>query len=163
VNALLSWYLNTTYGAIYIKDFLNSFPPRPHPLYPFLTSSLNLSSPYISSQKGLHLEFFKNMSLYTPLNFSQVENDLYRSAVPTEVHYPFLQSLKIRTILLLNENPPTQLSLFAKKLGNIQLIVLENAINPVAEDMVVRCLQVIYSILFGHFFLSQQIVNKPFT
>ena len=80
--------------------------------------------------------------LFAPFNFSQVENDLYRSAMPNESHYSFLQSLKLRTILLLNEHPPNQLSLFLKKQGNIQLVIIENSISPVSEDLVVKCLQV---------------------
>jgi tyrosine-protein phosphatase OCA1 len=39
--------------------------------------------------------------LFPPLNFGVVEESLYRSALPTEVNFPFLQTLGLRTVLCL--------------------------------------------------------------
>jgi hypothetical protein len=41
------------------------------------------------------------MPLFPPLNFCAVADSLYRSAVPNELNFQFLQTLDIRTVLVL--------------------------------------------------------------
>ncbi len=36
-----------------------------------------------------------------PQNFGMVEQDLYRSAQPNELNYPFLEKLHLRTVIYL--------------------------------------------------------------
>ncbi len=50
---------------------------------------LNLRNVSMSSDSSIAL-------LYPPLNYGAVENDLYRSAVPSEINYGFLATLKIK-------------------------------------------------------------------
>jgi protein tyrosine/serine phosphatase len=40
--------------------------------------------------------------LFPPLNFGVIEEDLYRSAMPTELNFPFMRTLQLRTILNLS-------------------------------------------------------------
>jgi hypothetical protein len=42
------------------------------------------------------------MSFFPPLNFAYVEENLYRSAIPTELNFQFLNSLNLKTILILS-------------------------------------------------------------
>ena len=41
------------------------------------------------------------MSFIPPLNFGMVEEDLYRSAQPTELNFPFLEKLHLRSCIYL--------------------------------------------------------------
>jgi tyrosine-protein phosphatase OCA1 len=41
------------------------------------------------------------MVFFPPVNFSPVEEGLYRSGLPSEINYPFLERLGLRTILYL--------------------------------------------------------------
>lgn len=43
-----------------------------------------------------------NMSLFPPLNFGYVQDELYRSAIPNEINFQFLQTLNLKTILILS-------------------------------------------------------------
>jgi tyrosine-protein phosphatase OCA1 len=46
------------------------------------------------------------MSVIPPLNFGLVDDDLYRSAHPNELNFPFLESLRLRKIIdLANQDP----------------------------------------------------------
>jgi tyrosine-protein phosphatase OCA1 len=42
------------------------------------------------------------MPLFPPLNFGTVETDLYRSGIPNELNFQFLQSLNLKTVLILS-------------------------------------------------------------
>ena len=39
--------------------------------------------------------------LFPPMNFGAVEEGLYRGAIPTEINVPFLETLNLRTVVLL--------------------------------------------------------------
>ncbi|KAI5953742.1 hypothetical protein KGF57_003951 [Candida theae] len=43
------------------------------------------------------------LNLVPPLNFSLVEDGIYRSGFPMEINYPFLQQLNLRTIIYLGD------------------------------------------------------------
>ena len=45
--------------------------------------------------------------LIPPINFGQVELDLYRSGHPTELNFPFLETLNLRTVIYLSVEPPS--------------------------------------------------------
>lgn len=42
------------------------------------------------------------MPLFPPLNFGTVEENIYRSAIPTELNFQFLQTLNLKTVLILS-------------------------------------------------------------
>jgi len=44
---------------------------------------------------------------YPPQNFGMVEEDLYRSSAPTSVNFPFLDTLKLKTIIYLSPDDPS--------------------------------------------------------
>lgn len=41
-----------------------------------------------------------------PLNFGMVEEDLYRSGLPNELNFPFLERLKLKKIIYLAPDDP---------------------------------------------------------
>jgi tyrosine-protein phosphatase OCA1 len=41
-------------------------------------------------------------AFFPPLNFGYVQDDLFRSAIPNEVNFQFLQTLQLKTILILS-------------------------------------------------------------
>lgn len=41
-------------------------------------------------------------ALYPPLNFGYLQDSLYRSAIPNEINFQFLQTLQLKTILILS-------------------------------------------------------------
>jgi len=45
---------------------------------------------------------------YPPQNFGMVEEDLYRSSLPTSVNFPFLDTLKLKTIIYLSSDDPSE-------------------------------------------------------
>jgi hypothetical protein len=42
------------------------------------------------------------MALFPPLNFGYVQDHLFRSAIPNEINFQFLQTLQLKTILILS-------------------------------------------------------------
>ena len=45
--------------------------------------------------------------LIPPINFGMVDDDIYRSGEPIELNFPFLESLQLRTLLVLSSSPPS--------------------------------------------------------
>ncbi len=43
-----------------------------------------------------------------PINFGMVEEDLYRSGQPNVLNFPFLEKLKLKTIIYLAPDDPSQ-------------------------------------------------------
>jgi tyrosine-protein phosphatase OCA1 len=43
-----------------------------------------------------------------PLNFGMIEPKLYRSGQPNELNFPFLETLKLKTVLFLAPEDPNQ-------------------------------------------------------
>ena len=87
--------------------------------------------------------------IFPPINFAQVDYDIYRSALPTSVNFPFLLSLRLRTVVLLSEECPEAFIEFIDRCG-INLVVVQNVNahthakwSPVAEEMVTRSLDVV--------------------
>lgn len=40
-----------------------------------------------------------------PRNFNAVLNDVYRSSIPTDINHPFLERMKLKTIVYLSSLP----------------------------------------------------------
>ncbi|EOD11462.1 hypothetical protein EMIHUDRAFT_76826 [Emiliania huxleyi CCMP1516] len=87
--------------------------------------------------------------LVPPQNFGLVEDGLYRSGQPTELSYPFLEQLQLRTILHLSaDEPPAEFASWASE-QRIQLVRLgagadANMLSPwkpVSEEVVVEGLR----------------------
>lgn len=46
--------------------------------------------------------------LLTQQNFGLVEEDLYRSGQPNEVNFPFLEKLKLRAVVYISPEDPSE-------------------------------------------------------
>lgn len=88
-------------------------------------------------------------TLYPPLNFGAVEDGVYRSAFPTEINFHFLQSLNLKSVILL-ESIKDDDGRFGNFLEDFSIRVfhVDNSVSdsvrgfsPVAEEMVVAALQ----------------------
>ena len=53
--------------------------------------------------------------LIPPLRFAQVETSLYRSAYPVPVNYPFLCTLRLKTLLTLSREKTKEMPEFCKR------------------------------------------------
>eukprot|EP00004_Rigifila_ramosa_P006088 TRINITY_DN16771_c0_g1_i1.p2 TRINITY_DN16771_c0_g1~~TRINITY_DN16771_c0_g1_i1.p2 ORF type:complete len:178 (+),score=42.55 TRINITY_DN16771_c0_g1_i1:26-535(+) len=90
------------------------------------------------------------MALFIPpMNFGLVENDLYRSAQPNELNFPFLETLSLKTILYLGpDEPPTAFQTWMAEQG-IEFVALDTEETqkqhwiPTSEDVVVEALSII--------------------
>lgn len=81
-----------------------------------------------TGRQGLAILHPPNERIVPPLNFCPVERYLYRSGQPSNVNFPFLLNLKLKTIIwLANEEPQDALLEFCD-VHNIQLQFA--AINP---------------------------------
>lgn len=89
-----------------------------------------------------------------PPNFGYVEEDLYRSGTPNVLSFPFLERLRLRTLLYLAPDDPPPAFLAFLEDQDIQLVHVgkegasyqtQNPWNPISEDMVVKALQVLLS------------------
>eukprot|EP01119_Soliformovum_irregulare_P018209 TRINITY_DN5535_c0_g1_i1.p1 TRINITY_DN5535_c0_g1~~TRINITY_DN5535_c0_g1_i1.p1 ORF type:complete len:165 (-),score=18.97 TRINITY_DN5535_c0_g1_i1:13-507(-) len=89
------------------------------------------------------------MNFIPPINFGWVEEGLYRSGVPNELNFPFLEKLKLKKIIYLAPEDPTEhLELFVDD-QDIQLINLgnsdahQNPWTPISEETVISALKII--------------------
>jgi tyrosine-protein phosphatase OCA1 len=90
------------------------------------------------------------MHLFPPQNFGAVEDGIYRSGLPSELNYRFLESLNLKTVIILSpESISIQFSSFLEDFG-ISVIYIQNDANdgfrglsPVAEESVIEALHVL--------------------
>ena len=88
-------------------------------------------------------------SFIPPQNFGLVENDLYRAAQPNELNFPFMEKLRLRTVINLapDELPPALLMWIEDQ--NINLIHLsDDAVKrspwkPISEETVLEGLRLL--------------------
>jgi len=85
-------------------------------------------------------------SFIPPINFSWVEEDLYRSGVPNELNYPFLEKLNLRKVLYLSpdELPPQFLNFLDDH--DIELVPVgwdsdQTPWMPIPEEVVLAALR----------------------
>lgn len=87
-----------------------------------------------------------------PVNFGTVQEDLYRSGQPNELNFPFLERLKLRTIIYLASEPLNeQFISFIEEQdiilhqlgGNPSLETRRKAWNPLSEETVLAALSII--------------------
>lgn len=84
-----------------------------------------------------------------PQNFGFVEENLSRSAQPNVLNFPFMEKLKLKTIIFMSsEEPYEELRVFADT-HDINIIHLgqfesgNNPGNPISEDTVLKSLEII--------------------
>lgn len=90
------------------------------------------------------------MHLYPPQNFGAVEEGIYRSGLPSELNYRFLESLNLRTVIILSpESMDNQFASFLEDFG-IGVVYIQNVSNdgfrglsPVAEETVIDALHLL--------------------
>ena len=84
-----------------------------------------------------------------PANFGLVEMDLYRSGLPNELNFPFLEKLQLRTVIYLapDELPPAVLTWMDEQ--KVELIHLGEDVGkrspwkPVSEETVLAAVRVL--------------------
>lgn len=92
------------------------------------------------------------MHLFPPQNFGAVEDGIYRSGLPTELNYRFLESLRLKTVIVLSpESMDTQFASFLEDF-RIRVVYIQNVSNdgfrglsPVAEETVIEALHILSS------------------
>ena len=92
------------------------------------------------------------MHLFPPQNFGAVEDGIYRSGLPSELNYRFLESLHLKTVIVLSpESMDTQFASFLEDF-RIRVVYIQNVSNdgfrglsPVAEETVIEALHLLTS------------------
>ncbi|KAI9298361.1 putative tyrosine phosphatase family protein [Neoconidiobolus thromboides FSU 785] len=89
-----------------------------------------------------------NQHLIPPMNFGYIEEDLYRCGQPNELNFPFLESLKLKHILFMAAEEPSQVFLnFVDdqeiEFHHLGLNSSTNAWDPITEEVVVEALNLI--------------------
>jgi hypothetical protein len=90
------------------------------------------------------------MHFFPPQNFGAVEEGIYRSALPSELSFQFLESLNLKTVIVLSpESMDNQFASFLEDYG-IRVVYIKNTANdgfrglsPVAEETVIEALHVL--------------------
>jgi len=89
------------------------------------------------------------MPYFPPLNFGAVEDGLYRSAIPTEINFQFLQTLSLKTVIILTSDAiDEQFSSVMEDFG-INALYIENTNahiakwSSVAEETVIEALKIL--------------------
>ncbi|GAA98135.1 uncharacterized protein L969DRAFT_93254 [Mixia osmundae IAM 14324] len=86
--------------------------------------------------------------LIPPVNFGLVEEGLYRSGQPTELNFPFLERLNLKTLCWLAPEEPSQRFLDfiddqGIKLHHLGALNAANAWDPITEETVIQALEII--------------------
>ncbi|EPZ30842.1 protein-tyrosine phosphatase [Rozella allomycis CSF55] len=71
-----------------------------------------------------------------------VEEDIYRCGVPNELNFPFLEKLRLKSIIYLSSDEPTlklQLNISIHHLGK----ALVNSSEPLTEEVVIDALHIL--------------------
>merc|ERR1712086_808120 len=81
--------------------------------------------------------------LIPPFNFGYVEEDLYRCGLPIELNFPFLEKLRLKTIIFLASEPPSQQFVNFVEDQEIELESLEigsrgTSTKPISEETILR-------------------------
>ena len=86
--------------------------------------------------------------MFPPQNFGYVEQHIFRSAQPNELNFPFLEKLRLKTVLWLAPEDPNALFLDFLDDQDIQFHHLgvtssNNAWDPITEEIVLAALEMI--------------------
>lgn len=82
-------------------------------------------------------------ALIPPANYGTVEEGLYRSGMPVEINFPFLESLRLRTLLHMSPehlNLPFRTFLEDQKVDVVELGQTGKALEPVSQDAVLSAM-----------------------
>lgn len=88
-----------------------------------------------------------------PPNFGYIEENLYRSGHPNVLNFPFLERLKLKTVMYLSPEEPSQEFLNFIEDQGVEFLHLgkedgtatrvgQNAWSPLSEELVVRALKI---------------------
>jgi hypothetical protein len=55
--------------------------------------------------------------MFPPVQYQCVEEGLHRSGFPSETNFPFLRSLKLKTVIILDDECPLALINFLEEVG----------------------------------------------
>lgn len=91
------------------------------------------------------------MSLIPPQNFAYVEPDLYRSATPSQASFSFLQTLKLKTLIYLATDEPSNLLLEFLKEQKINFFHLDAVEGKsigkrLSEQLVLKSLELMLNV-----------------
>mmetsp|Transcript_5826 Transcript_5826/g.9430 ORF Transcript_5826/g.9430 Transcript_5826/m.9430 type:complete len:101 (-) Transcript_5826:1-303(-) len=99
--------------------------------------------------------------LFPPVNFGMVEEDLYRSALPTEINFPFLETLQLKKIIFLYPDKDDLLDVQFRTFLEDQGIELEclgddnnkrvKSYSPIEEETVIEALRIVVDSSITHF------------
>lgn len=87
-----------------------------------------------------------NQFYIPPLNFGMVMTRIYRSGLADPINLPFLETLQLRTVILLTpDDPPVKLQswLTDQQITLVHLQVQSNAWDTITEDIVLQALKVL--------------------
>mmetsp|Transcript_37107 Transcript_37107/g.47966 ORF Transcript_37107/g.47966 Transcript_37107/m.47966 type:complete len:194 (+) Transcript_37107:93-674(+) len=95
--------------------------------------------------------------LFPPINFGAVEEGLYRGAIPTEINVPFLETLNLRTVVLLEhiagteeidpmwnsylEENQIELVRIGEEVNGSQMPPGTKSSQPISEELVLRAMR----------------------
>ncbi|RCK54554.1 hypothetical protein Cantr_04214 [Candida viswanathii] len=98
----------------------------------------------------------KSLKLVPPLNFSLVENGIYRSGFPMPINYPFLQQLNLKTIIYLGDlgHEERKNGKLKKKDKHGTTEIMNNYLDWIKNDTGIQ----FHNLLFES---SQEPFNKP--
>ena len=74
------------------------------------------------------------MSLIPPANFGFVEQDLYRSALPIQSNFSYLQTLHLKTVVYLSQDEPSSIFLEFLKEQNVKFCSILNSDSKAASQ-----------------------------
>ena len=74
------------------------------------------------------------MSLIPPANFGFVEQDLYRSALPIQSNFSYLQTLHLKTVVYLSQDEPSSIFLEFLKEQNVKFCSVLNSDSKAASQ-----------------------------
>eukprot|EP01052_Picozoa_sp_SAG31_P022718 SAG31_NODE_1822_length_7193_cov_3.631802_1_plen_193_part_00 len=96
---------------------------------------------------------FAAVQLIPPINFGMVEENLFRSGMPNECNFPFLERLRLRKVVYLAPEEPSQQFVSFVEDQDIELIRLPGASErerlhkgpwrPISEETVLAALDVV--------------------
>eukprot|EP00656_Telonema_subtile_P048990 TRINITY_DN5998_c0_g2_i1.p1 TRINITY_DN5998_c0_g2~~TRINITY_DN5998_c0_g2_i1.p1 ORF type:complete len:177 (+),score=44.70 TRINITY_DN5998_c0_g2_i1:147-677(+) len=88
------------------------------------------------------------VQLIPPFNFGYVEEDLYRCGLPIDLNFPFLEKLRLKTIIYLASEPPSQQFVNFVEDQEIELESLEigsrgTSTKPISEETILQGLSLV--------------------
>ncbi|KAH9314741.1 hypothetical protein KI387_023368, partial [Taxus chinensis] len=89
-----------------------------------------------------------NAAFIPPLNFAMVDKGVYRSGFPNSVNFPFLKTLKLRSIIYLCQGPYPEINLEFLRAENVQIYHFgkerfQGTIMSFSDDVICEALKIL--------------------